>query len=366
MEKIKYNLNIIDGLYFELTDAVEGKEYFVQFLEKKNGELKNLYSATLKKGHWAKLNKKYLSDFIIEVWDKSDATKEVIIERISLIDYIKDKKVFITFESKSLGDTLAWVPYCLEFKKKYNCEVVVSTFLNDMFESEYPELTFVGRGVVVNNIVGMFRLGWYWHDDFEPSNPVTVPLQQTACNILNLPFKEIRPRMSFRPDKRPIDNKYVAISTIATSGCKTWYYWQELVDALISNGYMVYEVSKEGNDSIKGLIDIPDRSTQILMNTIHHAEFFIGLGSGSSWLSWALKKQVVMICNFSDKNHEFTTDCIRIVDESVCNGCWNNPNFKFDRGDWNWCPIHKGSNRQFECQKSITSDRVIKEIQHLL
>jgi autotransporter strand-loop-strand O-heptosyltransferase len=358
---LKYNLNIVDGLYFELIETPEDKEYLVQFLEKKSGQISNLYSVKLKKGNWGKINKKYLSDYYIKIWDGSD-----LLESISVLEYIRDKKVFITFESKSLGDTLSWVPYCLEFKKHYDCEVVVSTFLNDMFESEYPELTFVDRGTVVYNIVGMFRLGWYWHDDFEPANPVTIPLQQTACNILHLPFKEIRPRMSFRPDSRPIEDKYIAISTNATSGCKTWGYWQELVTALNNNGYKVYEVSKEGNNSIRGLIDIPDRNTQVLMNTIYHSEFFIGLGSGSSWLSWALKKQVVMICNFSDREHEFMMDCIRITDNSVCNGCWNNPKHRFDRGDWNWCPEHKGTDRQFECQKTITAERVINTIKRLL
>ncbi|NBW34726.1 MAG: autotransporter strand-loop-strand O-heptosyltransferase [Cytophagia bacterium] len=363
---LKYNLNIVDGLFFEIVDAPEGKEYCVDFLERRDGKIHEIYSVNLKKAHWGKMNKKYLGDYIIEVWDKSDKTKHVLVDRISVLEYIKYKKVFITFESKSLGDTLAWMPYCLEFKKTYGCDVVVSTFMNDMFESEYPELTFVGRGETVNGIVGMFRLGWYWHGDFEPANPVTIPLQQTACNILHLPFTEIKPRMSFRPDCRPIENKYIAISTIATAGCKVWEPWQELIYALIKRGYMVYEVSKEGQPSLKGLVDIPERSTQALMNIIHHAEFFIGLGSGSSWLSWALNKQVVMIANFSQEGHEFTENTIRITNKTVCNGCWNNPNFRFERGDWNWCPIHKGTERQFECHKSITVEDVIAKVNHLL
>ncbi len=354
----KYNLNIVDGLYFELQDTPEDKEYLVKFLERKNGETKQLYSVNLKKGHWGKLNKKYLSDFIIEICDG-----DVVLETISLLNYIRGKKVFITFESKSLGDTLAWVPYCLEFKKQYNCEVVVSTFLNDMFESEYPELTFVGRGVSVYGIVGMFRLGWYWHEDFEPNTlPQTIPLQQAATNILNLPFVEICPRMSFRPDPRPISQKYIAISVNATSGCKTWPHWKELIKYLTKDkGYVVVDVSKEGTN-IEGVTPVFDKSTQNLMNLIHHSEFFIGLGSGSSWLAWALKKHVVMICNFSEYGHEFTTNCTRIIDTSVCHGCWNNKNFKFDKGDWNWCPIYKGYDKHFECQRAITPERVIEEI----
>jgi len=42
------------------------------------------------------------------------------------------------------------------------------------------------------------------------------------------------------------------------------------------------------------------------------------------------------------------------------------PQFKFDKGDWDWCPEYKGTERQFECHKSITSEMVIKQIQHLM
>ena len=102
------------------------------------------------------------------------------------------------------------------------------------------------------------------------------------------------------------------------------------------------------------------------MNVIHHSEFMIGLSSGLSWLSWAIGKHVVMISNFTEENHEFTSNCTRIVNKSVCNSCWNNPNFKFDKGDWSWCPVHKGTQRQFECHKSITGEMVINKIKELI
>ena len=73
-----------------------------------------------------------------------------------------------------------------------------------------------------------------------------------------------------------------------------------------------------------------------------------------------------MISNFTEYNHEFTSNCTRIVNNSVCNGCWNKPQFKFDKGDWDWCPEHKNTERQFECHKSITSEMVIKQMQHLI
>ena len=73
-----------------------------------------------------------------------------------------------------------------------------------------------------------------------------------------------------------------------------------------------------------------------------------------------------MISNFTDEYNEFKSNCTRITNHSVCNSCWNNPLFKFDKGNWNWCPEHEGTARHFECHKSITSEMVINQIQDLI
>jgi len=182
-----------------------------------------------------------------------------------------------------------------------------------------------------------------------------------------LDYTEIKPRIDYHISQKPYDGKYVTIATNSTAGCKFWTPegWQELVNYLVSQGYRVVNVSKENND-LQNVTKITDVSIENTMNVIHHSEFFIGLSSGLSWLSWGMGKKVVMISNFTTADHAFTTDCIRITNPLVCNGCWNNPNFKFDKGDWNWCPVHKGTDRQFECHKSITSQMVIDKIQNLL
>jgi hypothetical protein len=38
---------------------------------------------------------------------------------------LTNKRVYISFDSKSLGDSIAWIPYVLEFKKKHDCKVIV-------------------------------------------------------------------------------------------------------------------------------------------------------------------------------------------------------------------------------------------------
>jgi len=352
---IKYNLHHVNGLFFEIkSDGGKNLNYNVTFTD--NSSNKVIYETSLKPNMWSRLDKRYLTDVTIEVKYNNRT-----IEKVNILEHFKGKKVFICFESKSLGDTLAWIPYCEEFRIKYKCEVIVSTFMNSLFEKSYPELKFVGRGVVVENIAGMFELGWFYDKNKEPQHPVTIPLQQAATNILRLEYKEVIPKLDFTLKERPIEQKYVCISTHSTAQLKYWDYWQELVDWLVSEGYKVVEVSKEVSE-LNNLTEVLDKSIPSVMNYLHHAEFYIGLSSGISWLSFAMRKKVFMIANFSTKDHEFQTDCIRITDESVCHGCWNNPAYRFNRGDFFWCPNHEDTPQAFECHKSISAQRVIEEI----
>jgi autotransporter strand-loop-strand O-heptosyltransferase len=92
----------------------------------------------------------------------------------------------------------------------------------------------------------------------------------------------------------------------------------------------------------------------------------IGIGSGVSWLSWALEKPVIMISGFSTPSCEFSNKNYRVINQSVCNGCFNDVRHKFDRGDWNWCPRLKGTERMFECTTRITPDMVKSKIHELI
>jgi len=350
-----YKLFNIDGLYFEITDCDE--DYICTFIEEINGERKEHYSTTLSKGTWMKIDVRYIGNFFVEARNN----KGVLKHRISFLQHLKGKRVFITFGSSSLGDTIAWMPYCLEFKKKYQCEVIVSTFKNFLFESVYPELEFAKPGDVVDNIVAMPDLGWHWDKSKEPVNPVTIPLQQAACNILNLPYKEMRPRIVDLPGALLEGEKYVCISTMSTAECKHWNKWPQLISRLKDQGYKVIELSKEANDY--GAEKLEDTSLESVINHLRGCEFYIGLSSGISWLAWAVEAKVVMIANFTESNHEF--ECIRVENRSVCNGCWNNPKFRFDKGNWNWCPEHEDTPRQFECHKSISVDDVINSLVRL-
>jgi autotransporter strand-loop-strand O-heptosyltransferase len=354
--KVKITQYFVNQPFLEITGESDS-EYEIKFFDEHNV---CHYHNKLKSNHWVKLNREYFTKWNTKIWE--DGT---LIHNETL-NY-KGKRVFINFDSKSLGDSIAWMPYTLEFQKTHECSVIVCTHWNHLFRDVYPELEFVEPGATVNNIHGQYTIGWFYNVHKEPTMPNTVPLQQTATNILGLEYKEIKPRISYQIEERPYEEKYITIATNSTSGCKFWTRegWQELINHLHSLGYRVINVSKE-NNPFNNCEKIKDTSIDYTMNVINHSEFFIGLSSGLSWLSWAMQKKVVMISNFTEPDHEFTSNCIRITNSKVCNGCWNSPIYKFDKGDWNWCPIHKGTKRQFECHTSITSEMVIDQIKHIL
>ena len=351
-----FNINFINGAYVEILGSAT-RHFDVEIWNDNHLDYKNKLSS----GMFAKTNKQYFHNWKIKVYDGD----------MPVFDYklnLSGKRVYIAVDSGSLGDNIAWMPYIDEFRKRHNCHVITSTFKNDLFKNVYPKIEFVTPGSTVNDLFAMYTLGWFYDLNKEPTLPNIVGLQEHASLILGLDHKEIRTKIDFTPSERPYEEKYVVIATSSTAQCKFWNNetgWIELVDYLKSKGYRVINISKEGNN-VHNAEMVSDTSMYNTQNVIHHSEFMIGLSSGLSWLSWALGKHVVMLSNFTSSDHEFVGNCTRIVNYDVCNGCWNKAMFKFDKGDWNWCPEHKNTPRQHECHKLITSEMVINQIQHLI
>ena len=348
--KNRITYNFVDGPVVEILGNSPAT-YLVKFINNDTDAI--VYETTITNNQWARPSIKYFVKWRIEVYENSTLVLQHVYNA-------KDKHVLISFDSSSLGDTIAWMPYVLEFKKKHDCNVTVSTFKNFLFEDMYPELKFINPGERVDDLYASYMLGWFYDSNREPVLPNIIPLQQTATNILGLDYQEIRPRIVYTP-RNIFDGKIVTIATNSTAGCKFWTRegWQEVVTYLVEKGYKVVNISKEKNP-FEGAYQIEDTSMENTIKWINSSEFFIGLSSGLSWLAWALEKPVVMISNFTTDDHEFK--CIRVTNLSVCHGCWNKSENRFDRGDWNWCPEHKNTERQFECHTSITADMVIEKI----
>lgn len=357
------SINNIEGPYVEINGEKDNR-YKIEFINNKTGKIE--YENTMNINCWSKCSIKYFIDWNIRVYENNNLIEDYH------TDY-RDKTIYIALDSKSLGDTLAWFPYVEEFRKKHQCKIICSTFWNDLFASEYPHITFISPGETANGIVAMYTIGLFYteekkYDKYKhPNNPIQGPLQKIASDILGLDYIEVRPNI-VKHDKTTRQQKYVTIGFHSTSQNKYWNNptgWKEVVDYLHSNGLEPVFISKEGSDYMGN--KYPNGATTIIPKSINHAieliqgsEFFIGISSGLSWLAWSLGKKVILVSGFTDTYNEFTTNCERIINHSVCNSCWHRG--KYDPGDWNFCPDQKGTTRQFECTKSITGTEVINTI----
>lgn len=357
--------NFIDGAYIEINSPMN-TNYRVEFV---NSDGKVEYTSFVNSNSWSKTSKKYFDEYICRVFERDELIYNQKYDA-------SGKKVYIIIDSKSLGDTIAWIPYVDEFRKKWNCQVVVSTFLNFLFEDSYPEIQFVSPGTNVDGLYASYRIGWYYDGDsysknFNKNDFKKMPLQQTASDILGLDYKEIKPKI-IEITKYESEQPYICIAIHSTAQSKYWNNpngWQQLVDYVKSNGYDVYLISKEedgfmGNNQPSGVNKISNKSLQEIGSILKGSKFFVGLGSGLTWYAWALDVPTVLISGFSEPWQEMKSDIVRIINTDVCHGCF--AKHLFDRGDWNWCPEHKGTERQFECTKSITFDMVKPHIEKLL
>lgn len=354
--------NFNDGAYVEVRSSSNDKRFLVEIVAA-NGNVE--FSSEIGPNMWCKTNKKYFEEYTCRVWDLS------ISEKIYEKKYdARGKRVYIALDSKSVGDTMAWFPYAEEFRKKHDCKVICSTFWNSLFESQYPEIEFVAPGASVPDLYATYTIGLYFRDgginyNMHKSNPTKVSLMRMASEILGLEDEEVRPKIK-KPEVEK--RKRVGIGFHSTAQTKYWNNptgWQEVTDFLISKGYEVAIMSKEadgymGNFFPKGAVKLKESSFEDLIENMLSCEFFIGISSGLSWLSWALEIPTVLISGFTADEMEPTGGVVRISNKSVCNDCWSR--HKFDPGDWNWCPDHKGTPRQFECSKMITGQMVIDRL----
>ena len=377
-ENIKRNKNNVMDINPQVTisyiqgatvniNAENNKDYKIQFIDSDTNHIH--YETTIGNNCWAKCNIEYFVNWEIRVYKNNEI---FYTEKYNA----NNKRIYIAFDSKALGDTLAWMGSTEEFKKKHNCKLVVSTFHNHLFETQYPDIEFVTPGDVVPHLYAMYSIGLFYTNNNSinhfknPSNFLERPLQKMCSDILGITHKEIKPKLIKKDIKK--DDKLITIAIHGTAQPKYWNNttgWQEVVDWLNDKGYRVKLLSKEqsgfmGNFHPKGIETHPWGPLELVMDEMRKSKAFIGIGSGLSWLSWALGTKTVLISGFSYDWAEME-DCVRITSPNdMCGGCFNR--MRLDAGDWNWCPDHKGTNRQFECTKSITGQMVINELEKFL
>ena len=348
------NCHFVDGPFLEVLGS--GDKPYTFIFSDEDG--RQDHRSTLTPNHWTKSNRRWFTNWTLLIKDEEEIIYEHRYDA-------KGKDVLISFDSKSLGDTLAWIPYCEKFRIKHRCNVIVSTFWNHLFKEVYQGLKFVSPGTVTLDIYASYTIGC-WDGDLNKNkfDWRETPIQKMCADILGLEYEETKPRIQ-KPDNKIISDKpLVTISEGSTAGCKQWQYpggWQTVVNYLKEKGYDVAVVSKEST-TLEGIINLTNKPIEETMSAIMSSDFFMGVSSGLSWISWALDIPVVMISGCTNIWNEFQSGIMRFINKEVCHGCMNDKNVIFDRGEWHWC-LHKDTPKHYECTKSISPQMVIDELE---
>ena len=278
--------------------------YMVNFLD---GD-KLVSQQWVKPGETVYAGHQWYTNWIIEIY------KNGVLKHIDTFNP-RDKVIFIKMDGYALGDNLAWFPYFVQFKKIHNCQLICSTFFNQLFKDEYPDILFVEPNTIIHNIYAQYYVGGGKNENPHYTNTSTFdrPLQKVAADLLGLKYEEIKPKITINKEKKNIIGDYVCLSEWCSGKDKMWNGdWQQVVNFYLSKGLNVVVISKEPTQ-LKGVInktgDIPleDR-----ISDLYHSKYFIGISSGLAWLAWSVGTHVVMISDYTPVFHEFQSGITRL------------------------------------------------------
>ena len=304
-------------------------------------------------------------------------------ERVFRHEYAASgRPVLIQFPVGTLGDPLGWLPYAVKFQAVHGCRLtcLLSDKLIPLFVKSYPDITFVTKETLQpETFYATYSLGLFFDDKAAVQQPCDfrhVGLHRTAAYILGVDPTEEPAAVTLDDASRPVPEPYVCIAVQSTTQSKYWNNpngWREIVAFLKQAGYRVICIDQKPTHGM-GLVwnHIPngaedetgDRPLLERARWLEHAEFFVGLSSGLSWLAWTVGTPVVMISGFTHPTNEFTTPH-RVINYHACNSCWNDVRHRFDHADFLYCPRHKDTPRQFECTRLITVHQVKETIRRV-
>lgn len=365
------------GIRYDFNDGarvlVPAGAWHIQIEDTESG---NILFACDSDGGWVVSSKKYYVPFNIKVWKRGENTP-VLDHTLAL----KGQPVLIKFPVGTLGDLIGWFPYAEKFQQQHDCQVecTLGQELINIYHQQYPHLTLSTpekcqtKAPYASYQIGLFFGG---NTDNQPIDFRMVGLHRTAGHILGVDPAETRPRLALDVP-RTIAEPYVCIAVQSSCQAKFWnngHGWPAVIKHLKAKGYRVLCIDKAAtvgqgytwNHLPHGVEDhTGDKPLSERIALLAHADFFIGLGSGLSWLAWACKIPVIMISGFSLPTCEFHTP-YRVYNTHGCMGCWDDITIDFDHKDFLWCPRHKGTERQYECTRLITGQQVIGHIERLI
>ena len=230
---------------------------------------------------------------------------------------LENKTVFIKMDARALGDNLAWIDYVEQFRIKHKCNIICSSFFNELFEQTYPDIMFVAPNTKIANVPAQYYIGTNntYNPVYQPSLYLNNPLQKIATDILGLEYKEAKPRINY---PNVVRKKKVCLSEYASLKTKEWNIiggWQAIVDLFNEYGYEVVVISKEYSYLKNVTNKSGDYPLEDRIKDLAESEFFVGNSSGLSWLAWGCNTHVFLISDFTPPYHEPTENVTRIYNK---------------------------------------------------
>ena len=349
------------------------KNYDIEFINTHTNKV--IFSDIISNNMWSSIPDKFDSLAIKVNGQIIDTLSDRLNKKIfSSNDILKKETHLIDLHSNSLGDTIAIMPYLDLYSIKNNVNIYLRGNLDfsKLFVKSFPNVKIINKE------------DRFFDKIIHIVHNFSKPLQQYMAEQLGFKdYKYIRPKIDSFKTNRPLKNKYVTFGIHSTLQMKYWNhpdgkvvrgespYWNDLCRMLRKSNLTpvcleLHELFGESphynalpNKSVKKI----GMSLEEVINYIEHSEFYIGLSSGMAWVAHALGKPVAMIANFTEDWNEFDLneeDYIRITNKNVCHGCWHTKNINL--GDWDNCPEHQDTDRQFECHTSITPKQVFDKI----
>jgi autotransporter strand-loop-strand O-heptosyltransferase len=345
-----FQLSFFDGAMLNIV-GISNREYDVSY----HTSDRNIFDIHQKVGMWSRPEPKYFLPWIITASLNGE-------EKYRHEMKLEGKNILIQMGSKALGDTIAWMPYIDEFRKKHNCHVLCSGWWQEIFD--YPEIEFIKPGTEVRNIYAAYNVGCF--DDQLDKNPINwrdIPLQKVAADILGLEYEPLQAKLKHSGNGLGRVKPYICFSEYSTMQNKLWNRpgaWQKVIDYLVSVGYECVSISSEPSQ-LNNVIKHNGQSIQSTIEDIRNCEFYIGLNHGPIWIAHSLNIPAIMITGVSEEWNDFPNPYRIAINNEVCGvGCFNDKTLPIDRG-WNWCP----RNKNFACTGEITETMVISMIEKL-
>lgn len=289
---------------------------------------------------------------------------------------LEGQPVTIMFNPPVLGDLLAFLPYMREFKKQHRCKlsICLKDKYADLVAQLYPDISQIDE-LDFKTYATYYPIALISPLPFVPVDTRNTPMNRVGGMLLGINY--LPQKSVFKPTAPPVtEEPYVCIAVQAAITRKSWLYpggWDIVVDYLKNLGYRVFCIDMHSEQTQDGItIRKPEGAEDFTgnhplverANMLYHAEFFVGLGSGLSWLANAVDCPVVMICGFSQDWCEFYTP-YRVANRNVCNGCFNDIRAYFLK-EGKLCPYFTKTPRELECQKKISPRMVINAIERLI